>query len=128
MTNRCLLCLIPRPHYRARNGNETSQCRNGCRWYHVHVPVKGGYDYEFVTPPDKSLECPVCLLTLRDPHMISCCGNEFYQRCIELVQRDGKPCPFICNDPNFTTFLNSAHVCICCIMLLSLYMLQNEFK
>ena len=66
---------------------------------------KGGYDYEFVTPPDKSLECPVCLLTLRDPHMISCCGNEFCQRCIERVQRDGKPCP-LCNDPNFTTFLN----------------------
>ena len=51
---------------------------------------KGGYDYEFITPPDKSLECPVCLLTLRDPYMISCCGNEFCQRCIE---RDGKPCP-----------------------------------
>ena len=66
---------------------------------------KGGYDYEFVTPPDKSLECPVCLLTLRDPHMISCCGNEFCQRCIERVQRDGKPCP-LCNDPNFTTLLN----------------------
>ena len=66
---------------------------------------KGGYDYEFVTPPDKSLECPVCLLTLRDPHMISCCGNEFCQRCIERIQRDGKPCP-LCNDPNFTTLLN----------------------
>ena len=66
---------------------------------------KGGYDYDFVTPPDKSLECPVCLLTLRDPHMISCCGNEFCQRCIERVQRDGKPCP-VCNDPNFTTLLN----------------------
>ena len=66
---------------------------------------KGGYDYEFVTPPGKSLECPVCLLTLRDPHMISCCGNEFCQQCIERVQRDGKPCP-LCNYPNFTTFLN----------------------
>ena len=66
---------------------------------------KGGYGYEFATPPHKSLECPVCLLTLRDPHMISCCGNEFCQRCIERVQRDGKPCP-LCNEPNFTTFLN----------------------
>ena len=66
---------------------------------------KGGYDYEFVTPPDKSLECPVCLLTLRDPHMISCCCNEFCQRCIERVQQDGKPCP-LCNDPNFATLLN----------------------
>ena len=66
---------------------------------------KGGYDYEFVAPPDKSLECPVCLLTLREPHMISCCGNEFCQRCIDRVQQDGKPCP-LCNEPNFTTMLN----------------------
>ena len=68
-------------------------------------PSKGGYDYEFVAPPPKSLECSVCLLTLRDPHVISCCGNEFCQACIERVQRDGKPCP-LCNEPSFTTFLH----------------------
>ena len=58
---------------------------------------KGGYDYEFVTPPPKSLECSICLLALRDPHVISCCGNEFCQACIERVRRDGKPCP-LCNE------------------------------
>ena len=68
-----------------------------------------GYDYEFVTAPPKALECPVCLLTLRDPHIISCCGNEFCQRCIERVQRDGKPCP-LCNEPKFTTLLHKKHV------------------
>ena len=66
---------------------------------------KGGYDFEFVTAPPKSLECPVCLLTLRDPHVISCCGNEFCQRCIERVQRDRKPCP-LCNEATFTTLLH----------------------
>ena len=66
---------------------------------------KGGYDYEFVSPPPKSLECSVCLLTLRDPHVISCCGNEFCQACIERVKRDGKPCP-LCNEQNFTTLLH----------------------
>ena len=65
---------------------------------------KRGYDYEFVDPP-KSLECPLCLLTMRDPHMISCCGNEFCESCIQRVQRDGKPCP-LCNEPNFSTLLN----------------------
>ena len=65
---------------------------------------KGGYDCDFVTPP-KSLECPVCLLTLRDPHVISCCGNEFCRPCIQRIQRDGKPCP-MCNEVNFTTFLH----------------------
>ena len=66
---------------------------------------KGGYDHDFVDAPPKSLECPVCLLTLRDPHVISCCGNEFCQLCIQRVQRDGKPCP-LCNEPNFTTLLH----------------------
>ena len=65
---------------------------------------KGGYDYEFVSSPPKSLECPVCLLTLRDPHVISCCGYEFCQVCIERVQRDSKPCP-LCNEHNFSTML-----------------------
>ena len=62
-------------------------------------------DYEFVIPPPKSLECSICLLTLRDPHVISCCGNEFCQVCIERVKKDGKPCP-LCNEQNFTTLLH----------------------
>ena len=68
---------------------------------------KGGYDYEFVIPPPKSLECSVCLLTLRDPHVISCCGNEFCQvfSIERRVKRDGKPCP-LCNEQNFTTMLH----------------------
>ena len=66
---------------------------------------KGGYDYDFVSPPPKSLECPVCLMTFRDPHVISCCGNEFCQLCIERVQRDGKPCP-LCNKQDFSTMLH----------------------
>ena len=59
-----------------------------------------GYDHDFV---DESLECPVCLLTLRGPHVVSCCGKEFCQFCIERVQRDGKPCP-LCNKSRFSTF------------------------
>ena len=65
---------------------------------------KGGYDYEFVSSPPKFLECSICLLILRDPHVISCCGNEFCQVCIERVKRDGKPCP-LCNEQNFTTMM-----------------------
>ena len=66
---------------------------------------KGGYDCDFVNNPPKSLECTICLLTLRDPHVISCCGNHFCRPCVERVQRDRKPCP-LCNDPNFTVFLH----------------------
>ena len=67
--------------------------------------TKGGYGYDFVSPPPKSLECPICLLTMRDPHVISCCGNEFCQVCIDRVKRDGKPCP-LCNEQNFSTMLH----------------------
>ena len=66
---------------------------------------KGGYDYEFIGPLPNSLECSICLLTLRDPHIISCCGNHFCHTCIGHIQGDGKPCP-LCNEPNFTTFLH----------------------
>ena len=66
---------------------------------------KGGYDYEFIDSPPNSLECSICLLTLRDPHVISCCGNHFCHTCIGRIQGDDKPCP-LCNEPNFTTFLH----------------------
>ena len=65
----------------------------------------GGYDYKFVDPPPKSLECSICLLIIHDPHVTSCCGNHFCQSCINPIQRDNKPCP-LCNEPGFTTFLH----------------------
>ena len=71
----------------------------------IMATFKGGYDYEFIDPPPNSLECSICLLTLRDPHVISCCGNHFCHTCIGRIQGDGKPCP-LCNEPNFTTFLH----------------------
>ncbi len=67
--------------------------------------VSGGYDYDFVDQPSKSLECSICLLTLRDPVVISCCGNHFCEPCIERITDNRKPCP-LCNSPNFTTFLH----------------------
>ena len=66
---------------------------------------KGGYDCDFVNDPPKNLECTICLLILREPYIISCCGNHFCRACVERVQRDRKPCP-LCNDPNFTVFLH----------------------
>ena len=71
----------------------------------VSKPAKGGFDYEFVDIPSKTLECPVCLLTLREPHVISCCGYHFCRPCIDRIRRDGKPCP-LCNDPNFSIMLH----------------------
>ena len=65
----------------------------------------GGYGYTFVDPPPKSLECSICLLTLCDPHVISCCGNHFCYSCINRISNNGKPCP-LCNEPGFKIFLH----------------------
>ena len=67
--------------------------------------TNGGYDCEFITVPPKSLECSICLLIVRQPHVISCCGNQFCQSCIGRIQNDNKPCP-LCKDVNFSTLLH----------------------
>ena len=66
---------------------------------------KGGFDCDFVEPPPKSLECPICLLIVREPHIVVCCGNQFCRPCIDRIRQDGKPCP-LCNEPNFTAFIH----------------------
>lgn len=66
---------------------------------------KGGFDYEFVSPPPKSLECSICLLTLRDPQVVSCCGHHFCQLCIGKVRAAKKPCP-LCNEPDYDLMLH----------------------
>ena len=64
---------------------------------------RGGYDCVFVEPPPSVLqiECPVCLLVLKEPCLISCCGHKFCRECIERIEKDKKGCA-ICNEPNFT--------------------------
>ena len=63
---------------------------------------RGGYDCDFVEKPPEAIqtECPVCLLILKEPCLISCCGHKFCRECIEQVTKDAKPCP-LCNEPNF---------------------------
>lgn len=71
------------------------------------IPQSVGYDCEFIDLTHKSLqtECSVCLLTLREPHLISCCGHNFCRCCIEAIHRSGKPCP-LCNTSGFTSLRN----------------------
>ena len=66
----------------------------------------GGYDCEFVEEPTSAfqVECPVCLLKLHDPYIVSCCGKSFCENCIKLVQSEGSQCP-ACTLP-FTIFPN----------------------
>ena len=68
-------------------------------------PHRVGYDCEFVERPPKAFQCdcPVCLLVLREPHQVTCCGYSFCATCVKRVQEDKKPCP-TCNEADFTVF------------------------
>ena len=65
----------------------------------------GGYDCEYIEQPPQYLqsECPICLVVLRDPHQVSCCGNSFCRVCIKRVQASSGPCP-TCNNDSFSVF------------------------
>ena len=65
---------------------------------------RGGYDCEFIERPSDAFqggECPVCLLVLKEPCLISCCGHKYCRVCIERVKKDTKPCP-LCNEQDFS--------------------------
>ena len=70
-------------------------------------PHDGGYDCEFVKRPASDLgqaDCPVCLLVLREPQQVTCCGYSYCLSCIHRVQADQNVCP-TCNE-QLTTFPN----------------------
>ena len=63
-----------------------------------------GYACVFIEaiPEELQTECSICLHTVRDPHMVDCCGYRFCKACIEPL-RDTKRCP-LCNC-KFTTVI-----------------------
>ena len=66
----------------------------------------GGYNCILVhTQTLLQSDCPICLLVLRKPHMMSCCGHNFCRACIAVVQNKGESCPF-CRTIHFTTMHN----------------------
>ena len=66
----------------------------------------GGYDCGFVERPQElQTDCPICMVVLREPFQVTCCGNNFCRTCIELVQTKEKVCP-TCNEANFSAFPN----------------------
>ena len=45
-----------------------------------------GYDCEFVDAVPEPLTCSVCLLTLRDPHLLDCCGVKMCGPCVSRIR------------------------------------------
>ena len=64
-----------------------------------------GYDCAFIhEPPDSTqTDCPVCLLVLRQPHQVSCCGYTFCRACIDALRLRDAPCP-TCTATEFFVF------------------------
>ena len=71
---------------------------------------KRGYSAQFIHPVPGELECPVCLLVMREPHLTSCCGNHFCFACINEVREMGNPCP-LCKVVVTHTLLNRKEKC-----------------
>ena len=69
--------------------------------------LASGFDCEFAEKPPEMIqtECLICLLILREPYQVICCGKSFCHSCIERVKSLSKPCPH-CNEKNFTDFPN----------------------
>ena len=66
-----------------------------------------GFDCQFTVKPVDYLQshCPICLLILREPFQVTCCGNSFCRACIQQIGAGNKPCP-TCNQDNFDSFQN----------------------
>ena len=58
----------------------------------------------FVDSPPSHFECPVCLHTLTEPHILSCCGVKICYSCLTKVQETTKACP-LCRELEFTNML-----------------------
>ena len=66
-----------------------------------------GFDCQFTVKPADYLQshCPICLLILREPFQVTCCGKSFCRACIQQIRARNKPCP-TCNQDNFDSFQN----------------------
>ena len=66
-----------------------------------------GFECEFVEKPPEVLQssCPICLLILREPYQVTCCGNSFCRACIQKIKTKSKPCP-TCKQEYFTDYSN----------------------
>ena len=83
----------------------------------LHVSVQGivhgdnrtmsGFDCGFIEEPPQAFQthCPICLLVLREPFQVTCCGKSYCRLCIQRINAGGTPCP-TCNEARFDSFQN----------------------
>ena len=56
-------------------------------------------------PEHVEIECPVCLNILVNPHLVSCCGHNFCEDCIERVKASNGACP-MCKERRYQSFID----------------------
>ena len=67
------------------------------------VDVTTGHDCQFADECPKRSECPICLLVLRQPHQVTCCGKIFCKACICKLMNKEQPCP-TCKAESFACY------------------------
>ena len=65
---------------------------------------ESGYEGDFLESPPSIYECPVCLLVLREPHLLSCCGVKICNPCVSQIQGAQGVCP-VCRE-GFTVMMD----------------------
>jgi hypothetical protein len=73
---------------------------------HDEVDLRG-YTNEFVDEIPDTLECPICYLPFRDPHLLSCCGVKLCSPCLQFTLNQNKPCPY-CREEGYHTMLDKS--------------------
>jgi TNF receptor-associated factor 4 len=68
----------------------------------------GGYDCQFIETPPEYLQthCPICLLVLREPFQVTCCGKSFCRECIQHIKSVNSKCCPTCKTEGFDSFQN----------------------
>ena len=64
-----------------------------------------GFECDFTERPPGFVRtcCPICLLILRNPHQVTCCGKSFCENCIQQVKKQSLLCP-TCKQEEFEVF------------------------
>lgn len=65
---------------------------------------ESGYEGDYLESPPSIYECPVCLLVLREPHLLSCCGVKICNPCVSQIQGAQGVCP-VCRE-RFTVMMD----------------------
>lgn len=71
------------------------------------LPAMSGFACEFTNEPPECLQscCPICLLVLREPYQVTCCGKSFCRGCVQIIETEDQPCP-TCKKDNFNAYPN----------------------